>query len=81
MKPERCLRDVANNAGGDLVELRLPALHMPNGGCGAPTHVVGTNGGTMPCGAVLHQLDGSKAPYYCPHCEQVLRSGVTSHRQ
>jgi hypothetical protein len=38
-------------------------------GCGKPTHVAGTNGGMMPCGAVLTQLDGTKAPYYCGRCD------------
>lgn len=33
-------------------------------GCGRATHVEGTNGGTMPCGA---KLNGE--PYYCMDCE------------
>jgi hypothetical protein len=33
-------------------------------GCGKMTHVEGTNGGKMPCGA---KLDGK--PYYCAACE------------
>lgn len=38
-------------------------------GCGKCVHVVGTNGGTMPCGATLTQLDGTVAPYLCATCE------------
>ncbi len=37
-------------------------------GCGGPTHVVGTNAGTMPCGAFLTQ-QGVRAQYFCPLCE------------
>lgn len=37
-------------------------------GCGRPTHVEGTNGGMMPCGAMLTQF-GKSAPYYCAACE------------
>ena len=33
-------------------------------GCGRMTHVAGTNGGTMPCGA---KFNGE--PYYCTDCE------------
>ena len=37
-------------------------------GCGRATHVSGTNGGTMPCGANLTMF-GETAPYYCAKCE------------
>lgn len=43
---------------------------MPRKGCGKPTHVTGTNGGTLPCGSLLRDLDGSLNPYYCPVCER-----------
>lgn len=33
-------------------------------GCGRRTHVAGTNGGTMPCGA---KLNGE--PYFCAKCD------------
>lgn len=36
-------------------------------GCGRLTHVAGTNGGQMRCGATLHDLTGAH-PYYCAMC-------------
>lgn len=42
-------------------------------GCGAPTRVEGTNGGTMPCGAKL----GGK-PYFCPACSPRAESRATA---
>lgn len=58
----------AAKAGGELVFVSLrPLPEGENGGCGAPTHVAGTNGGTMPCGALLTQ-SGATAPYYCGAC-------------
>lgn len=65
---EHSLREVVSNLGGELVELTFKPLNMPNGGCGSLTYVDGTNGGTMTCGAMLTQLDGTRAPYYCAHC-------------
>lgn len=38
-------------------------------GCGNATHVIGTNGGTMPCGRFLRQPDGTSRRYYCAECE------------
>jgi len=62
------LAHAAKEAGGVLVLVRLPKPPPGmNGGCGSPTHVVGTNGGTMPCGAFLNML-GKRAPYYCAAC-------------
>ena len=55
-------------AGGVLIY--GPKLVCPpgkNGGCGAPTSVEGTNGGKMPCGALLTMF-GKTEPYYCAHC-------------
>jgi hypothetical protein len=55
--------------GGELIVLQFtPVPPGPNGGCGTRIHVVGTNGGTMPCGALLTQF-GKTAPYYCEYCE------------
>lgn len=48
----------------------LAASYAP--GCGRSIHVVGTNGGTMPCGALLTQF-GKTNPYFCPACEQKLQ--------
>lgn len=59
----------ASAAGGVLI--LVPRLHCPpgqNGGCGVPTHVVGTNGGEMPCGSLLTMF-GKTAPYYCATCD------------
>jgi len=56
--------------GGKLIIAKIPKLDMPNGGCGSPTHVEGTNGGTMPCGALLTKFDGTTNPYYCGYCRE-----------
>jgi hypothetical protein len=37
-------------------------------GCGRPTHVVGTNGGTMPCGSLLTTFGWTRR-YFCADCE------------
>lgn len=67
------LEKAAAEAGGHLLRVRIPKPPPgENGGCGAPTHVEGTNGGTLPCGATLHWPDGTKAPYYCPACQQLF---------
>lgn len=51
---------------------------MTHKGCGKTIHVEGTNGGTMPCGGMLTQLDGSKAPYYCGDCDRGIGRYVPS---
>jgi hypothetical protein len=51
---------------------------MTHKGCGKAIHVVGTNGGMMPCGAMLTQLDGTKAPYYCDECNRGIGRYVPS---
>lgn len=43
----------------------LVSIHLK--GCGRPTHVEGTNGGMMPCGAMLTMF-GKTEPYYCSAC-------------
>lgn len=58
----------ASEAGGVLLRLNLSVQLGPNGGCGAPTHVAGTNGGELPCGSFLTML-GKRAPYYCGACK------------
>lgn len=40
-------------------------------GCGKMIRVAGTNGGRMPCGAILNSF-GTKAPYYCADCTDKL---------
>lgn len=57
----------AYESGGVLIRAYLKMPEGPNGGCGAPTHVEGTNGGTLPCGSNLTQ-SGVTEPYYCGHC-------------
>ena len=37
-------------------------------GCGKQTGVIGTNAGTMPCGAML-TMAGQTYPYYCYECD------------
>lgn len=58
----------AQASGGILLEFRFKPTTGENGGCGSPTHVEGTNGGTMPCGSILHRF-GVAAPYYCAACD------------
>ena len=67
-------RKIVADAGGTLIGVRFKninrdlKLYAP--GCGAPTHVVGTNGGEMPCGARLTGLDGKTEQYFCATCER-----------
>lgn len=62
------LARAASEAGGVLIRVKIPAMPPPqNGGCGAQTHVAGTNGGTLPCGSMLTML-GTTNPYYCAVC-------------
>lgn len=59
----------AHEAGGTALHLRFKELSGQNGGCGSPTYVIGTNGGTIPCGAMLTQF-GKTEPYYCGECDK-----------
>lgn len=43
---------------------------QPDPGCGAFTHVPGTNGGRMPCGRSLKWPDGTQTREYCAPCAQ-----------
>ena len=62
------ITQAAHEAGGVCMLVHFNALEGANGGCGSPTHVEGTNGGTMPCGSLLSRF-GETAPYYCGHCD------------
>lgn len=53
---------VALDRKGHQRDVAVRATYAP--GCGDATHVEGTNGGTMPCGALL----GGK-PYFCGRCK------------
>lgn len=60
-----------SQSGCVLIGVHIPPI-LPgkNGGCGTPTHVVGTNNGTLPCGSLLKQLgEAEPAPYFCGACE------------
>lgn len=47
-----------------------PKAQRPKGsGCGKGIHVIGTNGGTMPCGSLLSELDGPVHRQFCSECE------------
>ena len=49
---------------------------VPAPGCGKSTHVIGTNEGTVACGAMLTMF-GRTAPYFCTPCfEQVAGDEV-----
>lgn len=65
-------------AGGAVASAALPtpekfdrmlAMYAP--GCGSPTHVSGTNGGTMPCGGWLSWPDGKREQYFCGNCQPI----------
>jgi hypothetical protein len=65
------LRAAVKESGRDRDLLAFEFNPIPpgiNGGCGTRTHVAGTNGGTMPCGALLNGT-----PYYCGHCDKTRR--------
>ena len=47
-------------------------------GCGKPTHVTGTNGGTMACGSLLTMF-GKTEPYYCIACEMAEQARALEH--
>jgi len=40
-------------------------------GC-SPTHVDGTNGGTMPCGGWLKELSGERHQHFCASCSSIV---------
>ena len=66
------LKKAVKAAGGTLLSVCIPPIPPgENGGCGTQTHVVGTNGGTMPCGSLLTQF-GKTDPYYCGACAEEL---------
>lgn len=81
------LANTVRDAGGVMVaprfmsrtafkrEVNEIASYAP--GCGLPTHVSGTNGGRMPCGALLTQF-GVTAPYFCAEC---TAKGLTSEHE
>lgn len=74
MFTEDNLRATVKQAGGTLIVLPLMRITFgPNGGCGSPIYVTGTNGGQMLCGAMLTKF-GVTAPYYCGYCEQEHRT-------
>ena len=69
-----------DEGGGTLVPVHLPtpdkfnatlAAYAP--GCGCFTHVAGTNGGQMRCGASLTMF-GVTDRYFCATCGQVNKS-------
>ena len=47
------------------IEVNTLATYAP--GCGLKTFVSGTNGGQMPCGALLTRF-GKTEPYFCAEC-------------
>ena len=56
--------------GGALRYVDIPKYKPgPNGGCGGPTGLPGTNGGKFPCGSVVNVF-GEKQPYYCDLCKE-----------
>lgn len=68
------IKSAVEEAGGKFIEVPLDRekfnqnLSWYAPGCGAPTHVDGTNGGEMPCGGMLTGLDGNTEQYFCALC-------------
>jgi hypothetical protein len=63
-------------ARGTLILVPMPSQNYWNKmlesytpGCGSPTHVTGTNGGVMPCGAMLTEF-GKTRQYLCAACDR-----------
>jgi len=77
--PDDPLAEAAQQSGGVLIKVRLSCSQRLNGGCGAPVHLAGTNGGTLPCGSNLTQF-GTTRPYYCGRCsgEQQARRKLST---
>ena len=70
MKTIANLQRAAKDGGGTLIVTPVLSVKFgPNGGCGSMTNVEGTNGGKMPCGALLTML-GETKPYYCALCQE-----------
>ncbi|OGT90135.1 MAG: hypothetical protein A2286_00040 [Gammaproteobacteria bacterium RIFOXYA12_FULL_61_12] len=56
-----------------------PHQDRQNGGCGAMTHVEGTNDGMLPCGSLLTRF-GKDEPYYCSGCHsRAIKNAAISH--
>lgn len=69
------LRKTVAAAGGILITVTLSIPKGQNGGCGSPTFVDGTNGGTMPCGNFLTMF-GEREPYYCAACQETRKNEI-----
>jgi hypothetical protein len=68
------LQKAAAQSGGTLIYANLPTREQFGAmlsrfypGCGTPIHVIGTNGGTMPCGGMLHWF-GKTEMQLCGAC-------------
>ena len=68
---EEVLQKMAAEAGGIRLDAAMLDSTFAGKGCGAPTYVEGTNGGKMPCGAILHRF-GAAEPYYCGLCRDKI---------
>lgn len=56
---------VVANWGSHVSVPTAPAEYK---GCGRPTHLSGTNGGTFPCGSMVDMF-GDRRRRYCPSCQ------------
>ena len=54
-----------------------PGRKPQNKGCGKPIRVIGTNGGTMACGATLRH-GKELAVHYCSDCEHRMRQAAVA---
>jgi hypothetical protein len=68
------LNSVAPNDCVGAMEQLQAVLARAKRGCGKPTYVEGTNGGMMPCGAMLTRF-GETKPYFCAVCEPAKEKG------
>ncbi len=56
---------VVSNLGSHVSVSTTPVEYK---GCGKPTHLAGTNGGTFPCGSMVYMF-GDHRRRYCPCCQ------------
>ena len=66
---------IANGKLGGRPKKPKRAARLPNKGCGKPIRVIGTNGGTMACGATLRH-GKELAVHYCSDCEHRMRQAA-----
>lgn len=62
------VRAAGQRAENVLAYMQPDYVLVQRQGCGKTIHVVGTNGGTVPCGSRIKGLDGKHFREYCCEC-------------